>query len=68
LTTLVGFILSLAIFITGFLVTRTSLGWGRSLLYTAVCIAFMTTIGHYMTLDFPAGLLQHMFELPWPLK
>ncbi len=68
LTTLVGFILSLAIFITGFLVTRTSLGWGRSLVYTAVCIGFMSTVGHYMTLDFPSGVLQRMVELPWPLK
>ena len=68
LTTLVGFILSLAVFITGFLVSRTSLGWVRSLVYAAVCIGFMVTIGHYMTLDFPSGLLQRMVELPWPLK
>lgn len=68
LTTLVGFILSLGIFITGFLVARTSLGWSRSLIYMAVCIGFMVTVGHYMTLDFPSGLLQRMVELPWPLK
>jgi putative tricarboxylic transport membrane protein len=68
LTTLVGFILSLAIFIVSFLVTRTSLGWLRSWVYAAVCIGFMAGIGHYMTLDFPSGLLQSMVELPWPLK
>lgn len=68
LTTLVGFILSLAVFIINFLMARTSLGWPRSLLYAAVCIAFMSTVGHFMTLDFPAGLLQRMVELPWPLK
>lgn len=68
LTTLVGFILSLAVFIITFLMARTSLGWPRSLLYVAVCIAFMSTVGHFMTLDFPAGLLQRMVELPWPLK
>jgi TctA family transporter len=68
LTTLAGFILSLAVFIITFLMARTSLGWPRSLLYAAVCIAFMSTIGHFMTLDFPAGLLQRMVELPWPLK
>ncbi|MDP4922858.1 MAG: tripartite tricarboxylate transporter permease [Limnohabitans sp.] len=68
LTTLVGFILSLAVFIITFLVARTSLGWPRSLLYAAVCIAFMSTVGHFMTLDFPSGLLQRMVELPWPLK
>jgi TctA family transporter len=68
LTTLAGFILSLAVFIITFLMARTSLGWPRSLLYAAVCIAFMSTVGHFMTLDFPAGLLQRMVELPWPLK
>lgn len=68
LTTLVGFILSLAVFIITFLMARTSLGWPRSLLYAVVCIAFMSTVGHFMTLDFPAGLLQRMVELPWPLK
>jgi hypothetical protein len=50
------------------LVTRTSLGWLRSWVYAAVCIGFMVGIGHYMTLDFPSGVLQRMVELPWPLK
>lgn len=68
LTALMGFILSLAVFIVSFLVIRGSLGWLRSVLYAAVCIGFMTAIGHYMTLDFPAGLLQRMVEMPWPLK
>ena len=68
LSAAMGFILSLVIFIVSFLVTRTSLGWLRSLLYAAVSIGFMIAIGHYMTLDFPSGLLQRMVELPWPLK
>lgn len=67
-TALVGFILALAIFITAYLVQRTSLGWPKSLLYTALCIAFMTTLGHFLTLDFPSGWLQRLVELPWPLK
>lgn len=65
---LIGFILSLAIFITAFLVTRTTIGWIRSLVYTALCIGFMVTLGHFLTLDFPAGVLQRFVELPWPLK
>lgn len=65
---LIGFILSLAIFITAFLVTRTTMGWTKSLVYTAVCIGFMVTLGHFLTLDFPAGVLQRFVELPWPLK
>jgi len=65
---LIGFILSLAIFITAFLVTRTTIGWVRSLIYAGVCIGFMVTLGHFLTLDFPAGVLQRFVELPWPLK
>jgi hypothetical protein len=65
---LVGFILALALFITSFLLIRTQLGWLRSLVYTSACIGFMVTLGHYLTLNFPAGLMQRMVELPWPLK
>ncbi len=68
LTSLVGFIISITVFIMSFLLARTQLGIARSLLYTALCIAFMSTLGHYLTLDFPAGVLQHHVELPWPLK
>ena len=68
LNALVGFILSLAVFVTSFLLLRTSLGWVRSLTYAATCIAFMTTLGHFMTLDFPSGLLQRLIDMPWPLK
>jgi putative tricarboxylic transport membrane protein len=65
---LVGFILALAVFITSYLVMRTQIGWIRSLIYTALCIGFMVILGHYLTLNFPAGVLQHAVELPWPLK
>ncbi|TVO58202.1 tripartite tricarboxylate transporter permease [Denitromonas halophila] len=68
MTSVLGFIISIAIFITTFLMVRTQLGVARSLLYTGLCIAFMSTLGHYLTLDFPAGLLQHYVEMPWPLK
>lgn len=67
-TALVGFILALAVFITSFLGMRSHLGWVRSVIYAAVCIGFMVTLGHFLTLDFPAGLLQHAVEMPWPLK
>jgi len=60
--------LSLAIFIVGFSVTRSALGWARSVIHAPVCIGFMVGIGHHMTLNFPADLLQSRVELPWPLK
>lgn len=68
LTALVGFIIAVSVFITTFLLARTSLGTIRSLIYTALCITFMCTLGHFLTLDFPGGVLQHYVELPWPIK
>ena len=68
LVALVGFILALALFITSFLGMRSHLGWMRSVIYAAVCIGFMVNLGYFLTLDFPAGLLQHAVEMPWPLK
>ncbi len=68
MTALIGFILALVLFITAYLVLRTSLGWVRSLIYTGLSVGFMVTLGHYLTLNFPAGLLQRMIELPWPLN
>lgn len=68
MTALIGFILALVLFITAYLVLRTSLGRVRSLIYTGFSVGFMVTLGHYLTLNFPAGLLQRMIELPWPLN
>ncbi len=67
-TALIGFILALVLFITTYLMLRTSLGWIRSFIYTGLSVGFMVTLAHYLTLNFPAGLLQRMVELPWPLK
>lgn len=68
LTALVGFIIAVSVFIMTFLLARTTLGTARSLIYMALCITFMCTLGHFLTLDFPGGVLQHYADLPWPLK
>lgn len=68
MTALIGFILSITIFIMSFLLSRTPLGVMKSLIYTACCVGFMSVLGHFLVLDFPAGLLQHYVAMPWPLK
>jgi putative tricarboxylic transport membrane protein len=68
MTALIGFILAVTIFIMSFLLARTRFGVVKSTIYTMCCIGFMATLGHFLVLDFPAGLLQHYVELPWPLK
>lgn len=67
LTSLVGFIIALAIFLFSFLKVRaglTALGAG---IYTAAGIAFMCFMAWSLNRDFPAGLLQGFVDLPWPL-
>ncbi len=68
LAALIGFILAIAIFIPAFLLSRTQIGVVRTVIYAAACIGFMVFLGHMLTLDFPAGLLQKYVELPWPLR
>lgn len=68
MTALAGFILAMTLFMLTFLSARARTRWWVALLYTALSIAFMVTLGHFLHLDFPGGLLQRMVELPWPLR
>ena len=33
-----------------------------------LAVLLFSTLGHFLTLDYPSGLLQAMLELPWPLE
>lgn len=68
LTALLGFVLALAVFILTFLRLRARASVITSVVYCACSIGFMVFLGHMLTLDFPAGLLQQHVEFPWPLR
>lgn len=68
LTSLVGFILALSVFLVAFLHYRAGRSWGFSALYGAAGIAFMLTMAWLLNRDFPPGLLQSAVDLPWPFK
>ncbi|MEM6635323.1 MAG: tripartite tricarboxylate transporter permease [Pseudomonadota bacterium] len=67
LTSLLGFILALAIFLFAFIHYRSGKSLGFAAAYTAVGIAFMCCMAGLLNRDFPPGLLQSYFDLPWPL-
>lgn len=67
LTSLIGFILSLAIFLFAFIRIRAGKSWGFAALYTVAGILFMCTMAGLLNRDFPPGLLQSYVDLPWPL-
>ena len=67
LTSLIGFILALAIFLLLFFSVRAGQSWLRTLLLSAVGIGFMCFMAWLLNRDFPPGLLQSAYNLPWPL-
>ena len=68
LTSLVGFIIALWVFLLSFMRMRANLSWLYCFVYTACGVAFMLTMAWLLGRDFPSGFLQmYMPNLPWPL-
>lgn len=67
LTSLLGFIIALALFLFAFFRLRAGLSWGRTVCLSAAGIAFMCFMAWLLNRDFPPGLLQYFTDLPWPL-
>ena len=67
LTSLLGFVLALALFLFAFIRFRAGRTLGIAALYTAAGIAFICGMAGLLNRDFPAGLLQNYIDLPWPL-
>lgn len=67
LSGLFGFIIALGIFLLSFFKIRAGETWGKSVLLTAIGIAFMCFMAWTLNRDFPPGLLQDFVDLPWPL-
>lgn len=67
LTSLLGFILALAIFLFSFMLLRARLSALMSAIYMAAGIVFICVMASLLNRDFPPGLLQDYVDLPWPL-
>ena len=66
LTSLVGFIIALGVFLVSFFRLRASISWRQTLLLSSGAIGFMCFMAWTLNRDFPPGLLQHYLVLPWP--
>ncbi|MEM9426598.1 MAG: tripartite tricarboxylate transporter permease [Pseudomonadota bacterium] len=67
LTSLLGFILALVLFLFFFIHFRAGRSWGYAAAYTAAGLVFICAMAWLLNRDFPAGLLQSYVDLPWPL-
>ncbi len=62
-----GFILGICIYIAAFLRMKAGLRWPGSIAGALAAVAVMSLFGHIFVLEYPAGLLQHLVDMPWPL-
>ena len=67
LTGLFGFVIALTLFFIIFLRLREHLSWQRIAVMTFGGVGFLTLLAGILNRDFPPGILQSLFELPWPL-
>ena len=68
LSALVGFLLANTIFFLSFLRYAAGCTWRMTLFLTSIATIGLIMVAKLLTLDFPQGLLQYFFELPWPLR
>jgi putative tricarboxylic transport membrane protein len=66
-SSLLGFVLALAIFFVAFLRLRAGVSWSRTLVLSTAAIALICFLAGTLGRDFPPGLLQEVVDLPWPL-
>ena len=64
---LVGFIPGIFIYIAAFLRVKAGVRWHRAIAGALAAIAVMSIFGHFFLLQYPAGLLQSVADMPWPL-
>ena len=67
LTSFVGFIIALGVFLVLFFAVRAGQSGMRTALLSASGIGFMCFMAWLLNRDFPPGLLQASYNLPWPL-
>lgn len=63
-----GFIIGLTIFFLAFFRLRAGQSWLMTLVYTAGGVSAIIFFAWILGRDFPPGLLQSYYRLPWPLR
>ncbi|RUS60930.1 tricarboxylate transporter [Pseudorhodobacter sp. E13] len=67
-TALVGFYIAMIGFFIAFLRLRARASWLRTLIMTVAAAGFILGLAYMLSLNFPSGLLQASYDLPWPIR
>ena len=61
-----GFVLGVFVYIVAFLRIKAGSKWIGAIAGALGAVAVLSAFGHFMVLDYPRGLLQYAFDMPWP--
>ncbi|MDN5788713.1 tripartite tricarboxylate transporter permease, partial [Pseudorhodobacter sp.] len=67
-TALVGFYIAMIGFFLAFLRLRAKASWLLTVVITASAAAFILGLAYMLSLNFPSGWLQEIYDLPWPIR
>lgn len=67
LASLFGFVIALTVFFLAFLRIRAGVSWMQTVILSAAAVGLICFLAGTLGRDFPPGLLQEFFDLPWPL-
>jgi len=63
-----GFVLGIFAYITTFLRAKADLAWPRAALAASGAVVVLTILAYFLVLEYPAGILQSLVEMPWPFN
>lgn len=62
-----GFVLGTFVYIMMFLRTMAAVRWRWTVVSALGAVVLFGVLGHVLVLQYPQGLLQSLFDLPWPI-
>lgn len=62
-----GFVLGIFVYITMFLRMKAAVRWHWAVVSALGAVILFSVLGHVLVLHYPQGLLQSLFDLPWPI-
>jgi TctA family transporter len=68
ITALAGYFIALITFFVMFMRYRAGVSWRKTGVLTISAVAFILGLADILNRDFPPGLLQGLFDLPWPFR
>jgi len=61
-----GFVLGIFIYVTVFLRVKAQVAWHKAALAASGAVVVLSVLSYILVLDYPGGLLQYFFDMPWP--